>query len=108
MNMETLVPDDLWALIALLLPPRAPHRKGGRPWLSDRRALAGIIFILKTGCAWNTLPRVLGCGSGSTCYRRLAIRYERREELHQALLDLACALICLKALRRHAQRLCNE
>jgi transposase len=31
-------------------------------------------------------------------YRRLAIRYERREEIHQALLDLGCALICLKYL----------
>jgi len=41
-------------------------------------------------------------------YRRLAIRYERREELHQAFLDLACALICLKTLRRQTQELCNE
>jgi transposase len=41
-------------------------------------------------------------------YRRLAIRYERREELHQAFLDLACALIGLKTLRRHTQELCNE
>jgi len=40
--------------------------------------------------------------------RRLAIRYERREERHQAFLDLACALLCLKALRRQAQELCNE
>jgi len=41
-------------------------------------------------------------------YRRLAIRYERREELHQAFLDLPCALICLKTLRRHSEELCNE
>ena len=31
-------------------------------------------------------------------YRRLTIRYEQREDIHQALLDLGCALICLKAL----------
>lgn len=31
-------------------------------------------------------------------YRRLTIRYERHESLHQAFLDLACALICLNAL----------
>ena len=30
-------------------------------------------------------------------YRRLTIRYERREDIHQALLDLGCALICLNA-----------
>ncbi len=41
-------------------------------------------------------------------YRRLAIRYERREELHQAFLDRACALLCLKTLRRQTQELCNE
>jgi len=33
-------------------------------------------------------------------YRRLTIRYERHESLHQAFLDLACALICLNALTR--------
>jgi len=30
----------------------------------------------------------------------LAIRYERHEALHQAFLDLGCALICLNALTR--------
>ena len=33
-------------------------------------------------------------------YRRLAIRYERREDIHQAFLDLGCALICLNFLRQ--------
>ena len=32
-------------------------------------------------------------------YRRLTIRYERLETIHQAFLDLGCALICLDALR---------
>lgn len=31
-------------------------------------------------------------------FRRLAIRYERLEEIHQAFLDLGCALICLSYL----------
>ena len=31
-------------------------------------------------------------------YRRLAIRHERREDIHQAFLDLGCALICLNFL----------
>jgi transposase len=31
-------------------------------------------------------------------YRRLAIRYQRREDLHQAFLDLGCALTCLNFL----------
>ncbi|MBA4115558.1 MAG: IS5 family transposase [Actinomycetota bacterium] len=35
-------------------------------------------------------------------YRRLKVRYERRDDIHQAFLDLGCALICW----RYVQRLC--
>jgi hypothetical protein len=28
-------------------------------------------------------------------YRRLAIRYERRDDIHEAFLHLGCSLICL-------------
>ena len=31
-------------------------------------------------------------------YRRLTVRYERRADIHQAFLTLACALICFNAL----------
>ncbi|NYI03725.1 transposase [Allostreptomyces psammosilenae] len=31
--------------------------------------------------------------------KRLRIRYERRADLHQGLLELACSLICLRRLR---------
>ena len=66
-----MVPDELWALIAPLLPPEPPKPRGGRPRLSDRAALAGILFVLRTGTPWALLPTELGCGSGSTCWRRL-------------------------------------
>jgi transposase len=33
-------------------------------------------------------------------YRRLRIRYERREDIHQAFLSLASALICWKFVQR--------
>jgi transposase len=36
-------------------------------------------------------------------FRRLAIRYERREDIHQALLDLGCALICFHRLQEAVQ-----
>ena len=43
----------------------------GRRPIGDRAALAGIVFVLKTGIAWNQLPTsLLGC-SGVTCWRRL-------------------------------------
>ncbi len=33
-------------------------------------------------------------------YRRLTIRYERRDDIHQAFLSLGCALICLRAVEQ--------
>ncbi len=70
---EELVPDRLWERIAPLLPPPKPrrHRYPGRRPIDDRAALAGIVFVLKTGITWNQLPTALvGC-SGVTCWRRL-------------------------------------
>jgi transposase len=71
--IEELVPDGLWEGIAPLLPPPKPrrYRHPGRRLIDDRAALAGIVFVLKTGIAWNQLPTsVVGC-SGVTCWRRL-------------------------------------
>ena len=65
-----LVPDDLWALVTPLLPPHPPHRKGGRPWRSERRALGGIMFVPKTGRGRDMLPR--GPGSGGRVAARSA------------------------------------
>src|SRR3712207_1260701 len=68
-----MVSDELWELVEPLIPARQPGRRGrtGRPRLSDRAVLAGVVFVLTTGISWNALPRELGCGSGVTCWRRL-------------------------------------
>jgi transposase len=66
-----LAPDALWAEIEPLLPPPRPRPKGGRPPVPDRAALAGILFVLRSGIPWEMLPREMGCGSGMTCWRRL-------------------------------------
>ncbi|WP_435855928.1 transposase [Streptomyces lydicus] len=53
-----LVPDDLWARVAPLLPP-APerrHRYCGRLRVPDRTALASIVYVLRTGIAWREPP----------------------------------------------------
>ena len=68
---KPLLPDELWAIIQPMLPTHAPRPKGGRPRLDDRKALTGILFVLKTGIGWEDLPAEMGCGSGMTCWRRL-------------------------------------
>src|SRR5215217_3607739 len=64
-----LVPDDLWEAIEPLLPKEPPKPKGGRPRVSDRAALGGILFVLRTGCPWRLVPNALGSGSSTTCWR---------------------------------------
>jgi transposase len=86
---KPLVSDELWALVAPLLPPEPPKPKGGRPRICDRACLTGIIFVLKTGIPWEMLPQELGCGSGMTCWRRLRDWHEAGvwDRLHHLLLD---------------------
>ena len=69
--MAAMVPDELWAVIQPLLPLPPSHARGGRPRIPDRQVLAGILFVLRTGTPWSYLTGELGCGSGSTCWRRL-------------------------------------
>ncbi len=64
--------DELWKLIEPLLPVRKRRfHYPGRKRIDDRRILAGILFVLRTGIAWQQLPQELGYGSGMTCWRRL-------------------------------------
>jgi transposase len=63
--------DSLWSILEPLLPPPRPRPKGGRPPISARAALTGILFVLRSGIPWEMLPREMGCGSGVTCWRRL-------------------------------------
>jgi transposase len=86
---KPLVNDELWEVVAPLLPSEPPKPKGGRPRLPDRAALTGIIFVLRTGIPWEWLPQEMGCGSGMTCWRRLHAWQEAGvwPRLHRALLD---------------------
>jgi transposase len=86
---KPLISDELWKVIEPLLPPEPPKPKGGRPRISDRAALTGIAFVLKSGLQWEMLPQEMGCGSGMTCWRRLR-DWEKAgvwEKLHKLLLD---------------------
>jgi transposase len=87
---KPLVSDELWAIVEPLLPPKPAHPKGGRRFtVPDRAALAGIIFVLKTGIQWEYLPREMGSGCGMTCWRRLRA-WQRAgvwQRLHRVLLQ---------------------
>lgn len=84
-----LLSDELWATIEPLFPPAPPKPKGGRPCISHRAALTGILFVLKTGIPWEMLPQEMGCGSGMTCWRRLRDWQAAGvwDDLHLVLLD---------------------
>ena len=68
--MDTLVTDELWNTLAPRWPPHTPAQRGGRPRLPDRLGLHGVLFVLRQGIRWQSLPTQLGWGSGSTCWRR--------------------------------------
>ena len=87
---EQLVPDDIWDAIAPLLPAHPPQPNGGRPWISDRAVLGGLIYVLRSSTPWRLLPaRALGCGSRVTCWRRLRAWQQAGvwEQLHHRLLE---------------------
>src|SRR5881398_395458 len=76
--MNVLVTDALWERIEPLLPP-APQRRfrfPGRKRLDYRKILTGILFVLKTGIAWDDLPAELGCGCGKTCRHYLQVWHQ--------------------------------
>ncbi|OHZ00515.1 transposase [Salinicola sp. MIT1003] len=84
-----IVSDELWIIVEPLLPEPRTGARGGRPPISNRAALTGIIFVLRSGIPWRMLPLEMGCGSGVTCWRRLRDWQQAGvwERLHQALLQ---------------------
>jgi len=109
---QRLIDDALWARVEPLLPqpPRRRWKAMGRPRVPDRATLTGILFVLRSGVPWQMLPTEMGCGSGSTCWRRL-VRWQRAgvwRRLHAVLLaelrqrgqlDLTRALVDSASIR---------
>jgi dienelactone hydrolase len=82
-----LIDEDLWKAILLWLPPERRHVRGGPPRISNRAALAGILFVLRHGLRWRDLPPELG--EWNSVWRRFA-RWSARgvwERLLAALAD---------------------
>ena len=65
------IPDEVWARIVPLLPPRKPPPLGcHRPRVDDRRAMEAIFLVLRTGCQWKALHHP-GLCSSSAAHRRV-------------------------------------
>jgi transposase len=87
--MSKIVSDELWAIIEPLLPPikERRFRYPGRKPVDNRVALSAILFVLKSGIAWEDVPQELGC-CGMTAWKKL---HEWQQagvwlELHHVLL----------------------
>lgn len=87
---KPLLDDEWWNVSAPLVPAPQPRRFRfpGRKLVDNRKALTGILFVRRSGIPWELLPQELGCGSGMTCWRRLA-QWQRAgvwQKLHAVLL----------------------
>lgn len=89
---EALLPDGLWKRLEPLLPkPRRKDRHvqfAGRKPSEPRRIVQGILFVLRTGIPWRSLPATSDFPSGYTC-RRYLRRWHKRgiwQRLFEALL----------------------
>ena len=86
---KPIVSDELWKIVEPLIPEvKRRKRYPGRKRIADRKVLTGILYVLKTGIPWEELPQEMGCGSGVTCWRRLAEWQEQGvwQRLHEVLL----------------------
>lgn len=66
-----LLPEALWEEIEPLLPEPSRAETGRRP-VDNKRALRGIIFVLRFGVPWQAVPTDAFGVSGSSCWRRFS------------------------------------
>src|SRR3954462_8806910 len=71
---KPILPDSLWEQIEPFLPKDESERNvqyAGRKPAEARKVMTGIIFALRTGVPWKSLPATSDFPSGHTCRRRL-------------------------------------
>ena len=84
---RTAYPSDLsdaqWTLLKPYIPPAKP---GGRPRsVNMREVLNGILYVLRSGCAWRLLPHDLPPWSTVYDYLRKFRHAGLWDRLHEAL-----------------------
>ncbi|WSZ37088.1 IS5 family transposase [Streptomyces sp. NBC_00882] len=86
---QRLVPDELWELVAPLLPSFTARPQGGGTAPCDERSVfTAVVYVLTSGCAWRHLPPTFGT-SPATVHRRFTAWTEAGlwRRLHRAVLD---------------------
>jgi transposase len=69
------VSDGFWALVENLVPPYAIKRGAGRPPIQSRQIFEAVVYVLRTGCPWRSLPKKR-FGSASSIHKRF-LEWER-------------------------------
>lgn len=76
--------EEQWAILEGLIPEKAAREDGkGRPRVNNREVLNGILWVLRTGAAWQDLPDRYP--SPATCHRRF--QEWRREGVLETILQ---------------------
>lgn len=86
---QRLVPDELWEVVAPLIPAWSSRQQGGGTApVDDRAVFTAIVFVLASGCAWRHLPPSFGV-SPATAHRRFTAWTKAGlwTRLHRAVLD---------------------
>jgi CRISPR-associated endonuclease Cas1 len=69
-TVERIIPDELWAQVSAMLPPKPKQPNGGRKWSDDRAVIAGIVCVEILGSSWAQIPATLDTNRW-TCSARL-------------------------------------
>ena len=79
--------DEQWAILKPLIAEKPPREDGkGRPRVNNREVLGGILWVLRTGAAWQDLPDRYP--SPATCHRRFQ-EWRKEGVLEEILQTLA-------------------
>ena len=79
--------EEQWVILEPLIPIKEPRGDGkGRPRINNRDILNGILWVLRTGAAWQDMPDRYP--SPATCHRRFQ-EWQREAVLERILTTLA-------------------
>lgn len=77
------ITDTQWNLIKEYIPEDVVREDGrGRPWSDRRKALSGVLWVLRTGAPWKDLPERYG--AYQTVHRRF--QHWRKQGVMEAVL----------------------